>query len=87
VDAFVKLYEALGYHLCASEEYEEGFEKVALFARPEWGRLLPTHAARQLSDGCWTSKLGPLEDIEHYGADAVAGRAYGDVVCYLKRRR
>ena len=26
---------------------------------------LPTHAARQLSDGNWTSKLGPNIDITH----------------------
>lgn len=45
---------------------------------------IPTHAARQLPNGRWTSKLGFLEDIEHDLHD-VAGEAYGTVVVLLKR--
>src|SRR6266566_3667632 len=29
----------------------------------------PTHMARQLPTGYWTSKLGELEDIQHVGLD------------------
>src|SRR5437879_4179528 len=60
--AFVQLYESLGYLVCDRHDLEEGLEKVAIFA-DESGR--PTHAARQLRSGVWTSKLGRLEDIEH----------------------
>jgi hypothetical protein len=52
----------LGYAPCAGDELEAGLEKVALYAdeHGEW-----THAAPQLPDGWWTSKLGPEEDILH----------------------
>ena len=59
---------------------EPEVEKVALYARA--GE--PTHAARQLSSGRWTSKLGPEEDLEH-SLEGLAGPAYGVVVQILKR--
>jgi len=60
---------------------EVGFEKVALFADAQG---LPLHAARQLSDGRWTSKLGEQEDIEHALRD-LEGVAYGNVALVMKR--
>ena len=44
----------------------------------------PLHAARQLPNGRWTSKLGELEDIEHVLHD-LEGAAYGSVVLVMKR--
>ena len=72
--------------LNAEGSFEPAFEKIALYAQriPGIG-WEPTHAARQLSDGCWTSKLGTLEDIEHFGVDAVADGIHGTVVRYLRR--
>jgi hypothetical protein len=58
-----------------------GFEKVALFGYS----LYYTHAARQLPNGKWTSKLGKAEDIEHDIPDDVAGGVYGGVVQIMKR--
>ena len=46
---------------CDTSDPEPGLEKVAVFA-DETG---PTHAARQLADGMWTSRLGRSEDTEH----------------------
>jgi len=84
--AFIAAYGTLGYVECADGSFEPGFEKVALYARNVPGiGWEPTHAARQLSDGCWTSKLGEFEDIEHFGVDAIADGSYGTVVCYLRR--
>ncbi|TAF36353.1 MAG: hypothetical protein EAZ69_10585 [Oscillatoriales cyanobacterium] len=45
---------------------------------------IPTHAARQLANGKWTSKLGWLEDIEHE-LDGLTGDRYGVVGQILKR--
>jgi len=42
------------------------------------------HAARQLPEGRWTSKLGELEDIEHALHD-LTGTVYGSVVLVMKR--
>lgn len=52
----------------------------------------PTHAARQLPSGAWTSKLGEWEDIEHDTLEALEGsegrgEAYGRVALILKRER
>lgn len=60
--AFQQAFASLGYPVCAGEELEAGFEKVALFADAD---RFPTHATRQLNNGHWTSKLGEIEDIEH----------------------
>lgn len=72
---------ALGYEPCDTDRLEVGFEKVALFG----DALFYTHAARQLPDGTWTSKLGKAEDIEHDTPEDVAGGIYGEVVQYMQR--
>ena len=50
----------------------------------------PTHVARQLPSGAWTSKLGDWEDIEHQTLASLEERpgaapAYGKVARILKR--
>ena len=80
IDAFVSMFESLGFQTSLSAEPEQDFEKIALYARDN----CPTHAARQLENGSWTSKLGPLEDITH-SLSGLAGETYGEVVSILKR--
>lgn len=60
---------------------EVGVERVALFAGSDG---FPTHAARQLPNGRWTSKIGFLEDIEHDLYD-LEGSEYGAVVRIMRR--
>jgi hypothetical protein len=79
--AFQAAFASQGYAVCAGEELESGFEKVALFADADG---FPTHAARQLDSGSWTSKLGEIEDIEHALRD-LEGVEYGAVVLVMKR--
>src|SRR5262245_5737071 len=79
IAAFVAAFATLGYGPGTSPELESEIEKVALYASGE----TPTHAARQLSNGLWSSKLGPAIDIEHTNPDAVAGGVYGEVVAIL----
>lgn len=62
LDAFIKAYRIAGFTQCENSDLEEGFEKVAIYA-DTLGK--PQHAARQLISGHWTSKLGPMEDIDH----------------------
>ena len=66
VGGFLEAFGTLGYEECEDGSFEAGYEKVALYARekPD-GSLWPTHAARQLPNQRWTSKLGKLEDIIH----------------------
>lgn len=88
IEAFVAAFEQLGYTLCANGILESGYEKVALFAELlDDGALIPTHAAIQLENGNWSSKLGDFEDIEHHELEAVSGPVYGQPVKYLSRQR
>jgi hypothetical protein len=81
VEAFRSAFATLGYATCPGEELEVGFEKIALSAD---ALGVPTHAARQLANGRWTSKLGKAEDGEHALHD-LEGDLYGTVILVLKR--
>jgi hypothetical protein len=79
--AFVVAYQSLGYTICLDESLEPGSERIALFVDVQG---VPTHAARQLANGRWTSKLGQSEDIEH-DLRALEGEVYGAAAVILKR--
>ena len=74
IDAFTTMFSKFGYLPCDAEYQEMGKEKIALFCLD--GK--PTHAARLLQNGYWTSKLGPNIDISHSLRD-LEGPAYGSV--------
>jgi len=78
----VAAFKSLGFQECEDGTLEEGFEKLALYG----SAMMYTHAARQLPEGKWTSKLGQLEDITHATTEAIEGGDYGYVVQYMKRR-
>lgn len=61
IEAFVQLYSVNGYTICSSSSFEAGYEKIAIYVKDR----VPTHAAKQLSNGKWTSKLSEFEDVEH----------------------
>lgn len=86
LEALTSAFARLGYSLCETGELEPEYEKVTLYVDQDG---LWTHAAKQLPDGTWTSKLGNLEDIIHQTAEAVSGPdpAYGKVACFMKRKR
>jgi hypothetical protein len=89
VESFVQAYATIGYVVCetGSRDSESGFQKVALYVDEDG---VPTHAARQLPCGEWTSKLGRSEDIQHQTLEALEGDGkqlpgYGSVAIILKR--
>ena len=81
VAAFRRAFSSLGYEPVRRLEPEPGYEKVAIYAIGG----TPTHAARQLPNGRWASKLGELEDIEHATLDVLVGTVYGDVAIIVRR--
>jgi hypothetical protein len=103
VVAFVNTFNCLGYIRCKRFRRELGFDKLALYAihKSRWPTPIPadlrefedwtpTHMARQLKDGTWTSKCGPNEDIMHLTLDALESYgwradAYGCPVLFMKR--
>jgi hypothetical protein len=81
IEAFVLAFATLGYELCDTGDLEAGCEKVVVYALD--GK--PTHAARQLADGKWTSKLGKGPLVMHNTPRGVEGPLYGTVCMYLRR--
>ena len=77
----MQLFAGEGFSLCEDDTLEPGYEKVALYAFV--GRF--THAARQLDDGRWSSKLGIMELITHPSPANLAGGFYGNVHCFMRR--
>jgi hypothetical protein len=78
----IEAYRIVGFEECKSPDLESGYEKVAIFADATND---PRHAARQLPDGKWTSKLGDHVDIEHAEVEAVGGEFYGEPFVYMRR--
>jgi hypothetical protein len=88
IAAFILAYGTMGYTPCRDGTLEVGIEKVAIYAViGPTGQPTPTHAARQLPNGKWTSKLGTLEDIEHATSNCVDCPRYGTVVQFMGRPR
>lgn len=84
VQAFVSAFATEGFAPCADGSLTAGTEKVALYVDDQ-GQ--PSHAALQLSDGRWISKMGTWEDITHATTGCLEGGTYGRVTQYLARRR
>lgn len=85
IEAFIKAFELLGYTVSASGgAYVKGVEKVALYSKDGSMSGHPTHAARQIGDNKWKSKLGHCYDIEHT-EDAVSSGIYGRIAVFLER--
>ena len=81
IESLIAIFTNIGYEICDNDSLESGFEKVVLYEKDG----LWKHAARQLPNGHWTSKLGRDEDIEHFTPQDLAGSSYGDVHCIMKR--
>ena len=81
IDSFVQLFARYDYEICQNALKERGYTKIALFTKDD----IPTHAARQLPNGLWTSKLGILEDVRHT-LSAISGGIYGSVALVLKKK-
>ncbi len=86
IDAFLLAFETKGFAQCADARLEHGVEKIAIYGTVNANAgIEPTHAARQLPDGSWTSKLGRNVDIRHTTLDAIDGPLYGTAIAYMRR--
>jgi hypothetical protein len=78
---FIAAFSVIGYRTCNDPSLERGIEKIAIYLR----NGVPTHAAKQLPDGRWKSKLGQLQDIEHNTLKAVEEYKYGKALIFMSR--
>ena len=86
LDSVVELFRQTGYEVCIDGSLQTGYEKIAICAKDG----APTHAARQLENGRWTSKLGNYHDIDHDSLEALQGDGfgeYGSVTLFMARPR
>jgi len=83
IQTFVEAFKKIGFEVCDDDGYEERTQKIALYCYV--GTTECTHAARQLRNGLWTSKLGESNDIQHSSPYFIQGRLYGNVACILRR--
>jgi len=83
LDALSRAFESQGFRVCTDATPEDGFEKIAIYCDQDGE---PTHAARLLPNGRWSSKVGSWEDVEHTLQDlAGVHPAYGAVVRHMTR--
>jgi hypothetical protein len=82
VGALEKLFASHGYEQCEDGDHRQGVEKVAIYG---YSRADATHVARQLSSGKWTSKMGPLADIEHERCDQIEGGMIAQIQQFMSR--
>jgi len=80
--AFQLLFEHLGYEACLDDSLEKRFQKIAIYSD---SNNTPTHAARQLPNGNWTSKLGSWYDVAHTVQNMDNGQ-YGKVAIIMRKK-
>jgi hypothetical protein len=82
IPAFIEAFQTRRYEVCSGGMLEHGSEKIVFYA--DRFRIVQ-HAARQISDGRWISKLGDEEDIIHETPQSLTSVDYGQPICYMKR--
>lgn len=85
IPVFTEMYQRLAFEVCDSSEYEENYDKIAIYADSSG---IVTHAARWWKDdGGWSSKLGEENDILHHHLAALESASYGKVRLVMRRKR
>ena len=79
-EALIAVFESIGYRRCSSRRLTKTFRKIALYSLDG----VMTHAAVQLEDGMWSSKLGDGIDLKHTLV-GLEGSTYGRVFQIMKR--
>lgn len=81
-EAFIVAYGLIGYKVCQNSDFEEGYEKIAIYVNESTGEV--THASRQLDGSNWTSKCGPHHDISHE-LNGLNSEEYSSPKIFMKR--
>ena len=82
----IAAYMAVGFRVCSKRDGrtpDPQYEKIVVYRRGDEGE----HAAKLLDSGRWSSKIGDLEDLEHWTPESLSGRCYGQPFRYMKRKR
>lgn len=81
---FQSAFEAIGFELCANDDFTENYDKIAIYHH----KNVPTHAAKLIAPNIWSSKLGKWYDISHskhcLNHDHPDG--YGEIAFFMMRK-
>jgi chromosome segregation ATPase len=77
----IEAFKLEGYAICKDGTHKRGVEKVVIYVKNGY----PTHIARQLESGLWTSKCGLMQDVGH--ESHVERDVYGLAHTFMHRRR
>ena len=81
MESLVEALAGLGYEQCNDSTSEDGYEKVALYeVQGEF-----QHAAIQMPNGRWRSKMGQGPVIEHRNPESLSGGMYGNPMTYMRK--
>ena len=83
VQSFIDAFRLKGYSVCDDLDFNPQYRKIALYVKK--GTTICTHAARELSNGLWSSKLGSGHDIQHGTPYSIEGQVYGVVYCLMRK--
>ena len=81
MESLKEVFAGLGYERCNDSNVEDGYQKVALYGSQ--GRF--EHAAVQMPNGRWRSKMGQGPVIEHLSPELLSGRLYGDPTTFMRK--
>jgi hypothetical protein len=79
----IEAFRTRGYEVCEDGSLDTSKEKIVIYVNG-YGHV--EHAARQLPDGRWTSKIGTFDDIVHETPHSLEG-AYGPPSCFMQRNK
>ena len=71
------------YEPCESSHVEDGHQKVALYEVQGQAK----HAALQMPNGRWRSKMGRGPLIEHRSPESLSDGIYGEPTVFMRRHR
>lgn len=81
LESLIEVFAGLGFEQCHDSQVEEGYQKVTLYEeRGAW-----THAALQMPNGHWRSKMGEGPVIEHPNPESLSAGPYGDATTFMRK--
>ena len=81
IESLKEVFAGLGFEHCDDSKAEDGYEKVALYEVQGTFQ----HAAVQMPNGRWRSKMGQGPVIEHLSPESLSGGMYGNPTIYMRR--
>ena len=81
IESLIEVFAGLGYEQCDDSHFEEGYQKVALYEVQGEAK----HAAVQMPNGRWRSKMGQGPVIEHRSPESLSDGIYGNATVYMRK--